>query len=114
MRIALHSEIADGAIADYVARHARVPDELAALFARAGIRDWSIWRSGDRLFHLVDCDDWERAMDVVKGDPVDDRWQADIGRFVAGFRGPDGEDAYAPLPRVWSLAAQLAAEAGGA
>ena len=106
MRVALHSVLAPGAADDYRREHARVPDELAALFERAGIRDWSIWRSGDRLFHLVDCDDWEQAMRVVKGDAADDRWQAHIGRFVAGFHGPDGEDAYAPLDEVWSLAGQ--------
>lgn len=109
MRVALHSVIAVGAIDDYVRRHGRVPDELAALFARAGIRDWTIWRSGDRLFHLVDCDDWEAAMAIVRADPADARWQADIGRFVAGFRGPDGEDAYAPLGAVWSLSQQRGA-----
>jgi L-rhamnose mutarotase len=108
MRVALHSVIVDGAVDDYRTAHARVPDELAALFERAGIREWSIWRSGDRLFHLVDCDDWEHAMQVVKGDPADERWQADIGRFVAGFHGPHGEDAYAPLENVWSLSDQVA------
>lgn len=106
MKVALHSEIAAGAVADYVREHARVPDELVALFERAGIHDWTIWRSGDRLFHLVDCDDWAHAMALVHGDPADTRWQAHIGRFVAGFRGADGEDAYAPLESVWSLAAQ--------
>lgn len=108
MRIALHSVLHDGAAADYRAQHARVPDELAALFDRAGIHDWTIWRSGNDLFHLVDCDDWDQAMRVVKSDPVDARWQAHIGRFVAGFRDADGADGYLPLPPVWSLAAQLA------
>lgn len=57
MRVALHSEIAPGAVEEYRDRHHRVPDELVALFERAGIRDWTIFRSGHRLFHLVDCDD---------------------------------------------------------
>lgn len=106
MRIALHSTIRDGAIEDYRTHHARVPDELRALFARAGIRDWIIWRSGDRLFHLVDCDDFAQAMAVVGSDPANERWQADIGRFVDVFHGPDGEVSFAPLEQVWSLAAQ--------
>jgi L-rhamnose mutarotase len=112
MRIALHSVIADGAVHHYRTHHARVPDELTALFSRAGIRDWVIWRSGDRLFHLVDCDDWDAAMAVVGPDPANARWQADIGRFVAGFRDADGEDEFAPLENVWSLAEQRAAAAG--
>lgn len=110
MRIALHSVIREGAIDDYRTNHERVPDALAALFERAGIRDWIIWRSGDRLFHLVDCDDFDHAMRIIRADPADERWQADIGRFVEAFHGPDGELEYAPLDEVWSLAAQRAAD----
>jgi L-rhamnose mutarotase len=109
MRIAPHSVIADGAVQDYRTHHARVPEELTALFSRAGIRDWIIWRSGDRLFHLVECDDWDAAMAVVGPDPANARWQADIGRFVEGFRDEDGEVGFAPLENVWSLAGQRAA-----
>lgn len=106
MKIALHSVLTSDSRDDYRREHARVPDDLARLFARAGIRDWTIWRSGDRLFHLVDCDDWEEAMRIVKSDPADERWQAHIGRFVAGFRGPDGDEGDAPLEQIWSLTEQ--------
>lgn len=107
MRVALHSEIAPGAVEEYRDRHHRVPDELVALFERAGIRDWTIFRSGHRLFHLVDCDDWGRAMAAVQSDPADARWQAHIGRLVAGFLDADGAVGYAPLDEVWSLREQL-------
>ena len=107
MRIALHSVAREGAIDDYVAHHARVPEELVAVFERAGIHDWTIWRSGDRLFHVVDCDDWDTAMAVVGADPANDRWQADIGRFVGFYRGPEGDRAFAPLHQVWGLTDQM-------
>lgn len=110
MRIALHSVIRDGSIDDYRTHHARVPDELVALFDRAGIHDWIIWRSGDRLFHVVDCDDWDAAMAVVGADPANDRWQADIGRFVDVFLDADGAEAFTPIDEVWGLAAQRAAQ----
>lgn len=103
MRIALHSTLRAGAIDDYVREHARVPDELRSLFDRAGIRDWTIWRSGDRLFHLVECDDFAAAMRVIRGDDADRRWQEHIGRFVEGFLGPDGQEGYLPLTEVWHL-----------
>ncbi|GAA1981057.1 L-rhamnose mutarotase [Microbacterium pumilum] len=108
MRIALHSVIREGAIDEYRSHHARVPDELVELFERAGIRDWTIWRSGDRLFHLVDCDDFDHAMTIVGADPANERWQADIGRFVEEFRGPDGDTSFTPIEAVWSLATQRA------
>lgn len=106
MRVALHSMVRPGAVDEYRVRHAAIPDDLVVLFERAGIHDWSIWRSGDRLFHLVDCDDFDAALRVVDSDPANEAWQSVIGRYVAGFLGPDGEDAFAPLEPIWSLGAQ--------
>jgi L-rhamnose mutarotase len=106
MRIALHSTLRPGAADAYLAEHARVPDEVRALFDRAGIQDWTIWRSGDRLFHLVECDDFDEAMRIIRADEADRRWQERIGRFVDGFLGPDGTPGYAPLEQVWRLEEQ--------
>ncbi|PRA82018.1 L-rhamnose mutarotase [Microbacterium sp. MYb66] len=111
MRIALHSVIVEGAIDDYRSHHARIPEGLRDLFGVAGIEDWTIWRSGRNLFHLVECDDFEAAMRVVNASSVNDEWQADIGRFVEGFYGPDGEDGSTPIEQVWALSAQRSAEA---
>ncbi|WAA66979.1 L-rhamnose mutarotase [Microbacterium oxydans] len=110
MRIALHSIIVEGAVDDYRSHHARVPDGLRDLFADAGIRDWTIWRSGRDLFHLVECDDFDAAMRIVDASAINDAWQADIGRFVEGFRGPDGDDGFTPIGQVWALSAQRRAE----
>lgn len=103
MRIAFHSEIRDGAVADYESTHATIPDDLVATFARIGIHDWTIWRSGRRLFHVVDCDDWDAAIAALGDDPANARWQADIGRFVAGFLDGEGRAGMAPIGEVWSL-----------
>ena len=106
MRVALHSALRPGAAADYRREHARVPDELRALFDRAGIREWAIWRSGDRLFHLVDCDDFDEAMAVIRADDADRRWQERIGVYVDDFYDADGAVGYLPLELVWSLEQQ--------
>lgn len=113
MRVALHSTIRPGAVDSYRESHARIPDELRELFDRVGIVDWVIWRSGDRLFHLIECDDFAKALADIDGDPANARWQADIGRFVDRFFGPDGVPAFEPLEEVWSLEAQRAASSGG-
>lgn len=112
MIIALHSVLRRGAEAEYEARHRRIPDDLAATFARIGIHDWSIWRSGVDLFHLVDCDDWIAANEALTTDPANAAWQADIGRFVDHFvqvsgPGPAGQ----VLPHVYSLREQVASSA---
>lgn len=105
MRVALHSVLRPGTELGYDREHERIPDDLAASFARVGIREWTIWRVGDRLFHLVECDDFAAAMAALADDPADERWQAHIGRFVAGFLGGDGVSP-APLPEVWDLGRQ--------
>ncbi|MCP1428416.1 L-rhamnose mutarotase [Microbacterium foliorum] len=107
MRIALHSEIRDGAIDHYRSAHVRIPDALAATFDRIGIRDWTIWRSGHRLFHLVDCEDWDAAIAALQDDPADHAWQADIGRFVEVFRDAEGAEGTAPLEEIWDLRTQV-------
>ena len=112
MRIALHSTLRPGAADDYLREHASVPDDLVALFERAGIRDWTIWRSGDHLFHLVECDDFEAAMRVIRSDEADSRWQAHVGEFVEGFLGPDGRPGYVPLHPVWGLEEQRGRKVG--
>lgn len=106
MRIALHSQLRDGAVDDYRVHHARIPDELVETFGRIGIRDWTIWRSGRRLFHLVDCDDWDRAVAELATDPSDHAWQREIGPYVELFRDADGEEGVRPLEHIWDLAAQ--------
>ncbi|MHA7987777.1 L-rhamnose mutarotase [Rathayibacter sp. CAU 1779] len=110
MRIALHSTLLPGAVDDYLREHARVPGELRDLFDRAGIRDWTIWRSGDRLFHLVECEDFEASMRVIRADDADKRWQHRIGVFVDDFFGPDGDAGYTPLGQVWRLEEQRTAD----
>jgi len=108
MRVALHSILRPGAEAEYEADHATIPADLAETFARIGIHDWTIWRSGRDLFHLVECDDFAAAIRALATDEANARWQAFIGRHVdhfSTFREGDDEQA---MPEVWSLSAQHA------
>lgn len=106
MRIALHSIVRDGREAGYEEAHAAIPDDLVDSFDRVGIHDWTIWRSGQDLFHLVDCDDFAVAMTALDTDPANERWQAFIGPYVDHFvttgDGPEGMI----VGRVWSLGDQ--------
>jgi len=106
MIVALHSVLKDGAEAEYTREHQRIPDDLAASFERIGIHDWTIWRSGRDLFHLVDCDDYVAAMQALVGDPADEAWQARIGVYVDHFVGEEDGPSGQMLPRVWRLREQ--------
>ncbi|OLT14141.1 hypothetical protein BJF79_02945 [Actinomadura sp. CNU-125] len=105
MKVALHSVLREGREDDYDREHAAVPDDLLAALRRAGIRDWTIWRSGRDLFHLVDADDFAAALEVLAGDPADQAWQRHMGEFVDRFEpGEDGRTN--ALAKVWNLREQ--------
>jgi L-rhamnose mutarotase len=106
MRVALHSVVREGREAGYEEAHATIPDDLVESFARVGIHDWTIWRSGRDLFHVVDCDDFVAAMDALDTDPANERWQAFIGPYVDHFVTTAAGPAGMVLGKVWQLAAQ--------
>jgi L-rhamnose mutarotase len=102
-RVALHSVLKPGCEANYDVAHERIPDDLLEAHRRAGITDWSIWRSGRDLFHLVDCDDLPAAFRQLEDDPANERWQAFIGAYVDHLAiSPDGP----ALRLVWQMSAQ--------
>jgi L-rhamnose mutarotase len=100
--VALHSLLRPGCEEDYDAAHARIPDDLLEAHRRVGIHDWSIWRCGRDLFHLVECDDLEDSLRKLDRDPANERWQAFIGDYVERFD---------PMPLT--LAWRMRDQAGG-
>ncbi|MGW6280548.1 L-rhamnose mutarotase [Kribbella sp. NPDC055071] len=105
-RLALHSRLIPGTEEAYEIEHARVWPELITVMHAAGITDWSIWRSGRDLFHLVVSEDYEAAVAQLKNDPVDQRWQQHMSQFVEGFaQNPEGV-AGQSLRHVWTMSEQ--------
>lgn len=104
--VALHSVLKDGHVEGYKRDHYRVPDELLTAFNSVGIRTWDIWRSGQHLFHLVTCTDFDAAMKTLENDPANQRWQAFIGVHTDRFEGPDGNKELAPSEVVWRMTEQ--------
>jgi len=106
VRVALHTTLLSGQEEAYEAAHATVPGELANSLRACGVREWSIWRSGRHLFHLIECDDFSRALAVLEHDPANVRWQVAMSSFVVGppdgSRGADVDE----MRAVWSLSDQ--------
>src|SRR5690606_37014336 len=75
MRVALHTRLKPGAVDEYERAHRAVPDELVAAMEAAGLREWTIWRSDLDLFHVIDCDDYERLLRSLADLPVNVAWQ---------------------------------------
>lgn len=104
MRTALHSVLREGREADYDKEHAEIWPEMARTLRDAGIAEWQIWRSGGNLFHVVEADDFDAAMEYLRTDPVNQRWQNHIHEIVDHFE-PGVGDGHA-LPLVWKLSVQ--------
>jgi len=114
MRYALHSTLVPGQEDAYERAHARIPADLEESFDRFGIHDWTIWRSGVHLFHLVEADDLDEAMRALESDPANVRWQRSIGvHLTPAAVDPQTGRPGSPsaLPQVWRLADQLGEEA---
>ncbi|MFB7919100.1 L-rhamnose mutarotase [Streptomyces sp. NPDC056061] len=103
MRIALHTRVRADRIEEYEAAHRAVPDELSTAIRAAGVTSWTIWRSGQELFHLLECEDYARLLAELEHLPVNVAWQARMADLldVTHDYSHDGTDA--GLPVVWQL-----------
>jgi L-rhamnose mutarotase len=83
MTVGLHTRLKPGAEARYDAAHAAVWPEILAGMRRVGITRWQIFRDGLDLFHVIDCEDYDRAIAEMARDPVNQRWQAEMALMMA-------------------------------
>ena len=107
MRIALHTRLRPGCEVEYEAAHRNVPAELVAQIRAAGAADWTIWRSGPDLFHVLECRDYPALLAALQPLEVNRVWQrkmAALQVLTHDYSSTGG--ASAMLPVVWDLAAE--------
>lgn len=80
--IGLRTRLRPGMEEAYEQAHADVWPELLVAQRELGIERWLIFRYGLELFHVVECEDFERAVAALMEHPVDQRWQAEMARYV--------------------------------
>lgn len=80
-----------------------MPAELTAVIRAAGAREWTIWRTGTELFHLLECKDYDRLLAELAGLPVNIAWQARMAELLDVVHDYSAEGADAGLPVVWQL-----------
>jgi len=74
-RYAWKARILPGMREEYIKRHDEIWPEMLALLREAGIRNYSIWNTGDELFGYYECElGAEHAARVQRDSPVVDRW----------------------------------------
>jgi L-rhamnose mutarotase len=76
-------------IDDYVKAHKEVWPEMLAALRAAGIRNYSIFRDGNRMFGYFECDDLTAAERYLAEQDVSARWQ-DAMAHLLEERVPDG------------------------
>jgi L-rhamnose mutarotase len=88
-------------IDEYVEAHRNVWPEMLQALRDAGIRNYSIFRSGTEMFGYFESDDLERAGAYMADQDVNDRWQDAMAELLEQ-RVPDGGPP--PLEEVFRLA----------
>ncbi|MEV3856352.1 L-rhamnose mutarotase [Streptomyces sp. NPDC050095] len=103
MRVALHTTVRADRVEEYEAAHREVPAELVAAIRAAGATQWTIWRSGTDLFHVLECEDYARMLAELEKLPVNIAWQARMGELLDVSHDYSSDGAGAGLPVVWEL-----------
>ena len=76
-RYAWKARVLPGMRAEYIKRHDEIWPEMVEILRSAGIRNYSIWLSGDDLFGCYECEFGAAfAARAQSGSPVVDRWNA--------------------------------------
>ena len=103
MRIALHTTVRADRVEEYEAAHREVPEELTAAIRAAGASEWTIWRSGTDLFHVLEVEDFPAMIAALEKLPVNIAWQARMTELLEVVHDYSAEGADASLPVVWEL-----------
>jgi len=78
---------------EYVEAHRSVWPEMLAALREAGIRNYTIFRDGNRMFGYFEADDLAAAAEYLEQQEVSTRWQDAMADLLAE-RVPDA----GPLP----------------
>ncbi|WP_104110740.1 L-rhamnose mutarotase [Arthrobacter sp. N199823] len=100
-KIALHTRLKAGKEAEYDTVHARIGDDLDAALRAAGVSNWTIWRSGRELFHVVEVADYQAMRKELALNPVNIAWQAVMAELLEVEDDYSGDDM--GLAKVWEL-----------
>ncbi len=103
MRVALHTRVRAGREAEYDQAHQHVPLELVEAIRAAGVTEWTIWRSGRELFHLIECVDYAAVLERLQGQEVNLEWQARMAELLEVVHDYSDSGSAAGLMPVWQL-----------
>ena len=102
-RVGLHTRVRADKVDEYEAAHREVPSELVAAIKSAGVSEWTIWRSGVELFHVIECDDYAGLLAALNELQVNIAWQERMAGYLDVVHDYSSAGATSTLPIVWQL-----------
>jgi L-rhamnose mutarotase len=91
MHVVLHTRLRPGREDNYEEYHRAVWPEVLAEIRRAGITKYVIFRDGLDLFHYIECEDYDHAIEDIAKDPTSIRWETEIATMMAVTHDFSGE-----------------------
>ena len=91
MHVGLHTRLQPGAEERYEEYHRAVWPDVLAEIRRAGITKYVIFRDGLDLFHYIECEDYDRAIEDIAKHPTSIRWETEIATMMAVTHDFSGE-----------------------
>ena len=93
-------EVKPDRIDEYVEAHRDVWPEMLAALKAAGIRNYTIFRAGTRVFGYFETDDREATGRYLAEQPVSARWQGHMAELLAARVDDAGPE---PLEEIFRL-----------
>jgi Uncharacterized conserved protein len=91
-------------VEEYVMLHEKPWPEILEEHAKAGIRNYSIFRNGSQFFYCFECDDVDAAFDYLNRSEACRRWNAITSKMVEGSFDLGEAEPIRFLPEVFHLA----------
>ncbi len=73
-RYAWRAQVLPGMLDKYIKRHDNIWPELKQVLKEAGIRNYTIWNTGNDLFGYYECDSVKKAARIQAESIIVDKW----------------------------------------
>ena len=89
---------------EYVEIHKEVWPDVLKVHSEGGIYNYSIFQNGNQFFYCFQCDDVEKAFDMIGKSEICQKWNAITSQMVDGSFNFEEEDPIKFLEQVFYLA----------